>query len=557
MAGTITAIADVIHYPSGTYSSSTKLDQHGFSDVDTIIWYDEQHGALTTNSPTSMPGNSLTGHSVPSFKDDLYDRIHVTPTNFDLGNILALTTQNITVWNAYFSTSVTLNQIIKNVIDDSIDIIEPVPSPVVYTPQQIRTYTLEASEDGPNTSKVTFTFDFDTTDIDVFVTANRIILLYFMPQKNISQTFEWKTTILKSYDMTEKTQKIRNAPREIIDYNYRVEDRFLLSNIIFGSHSLRLVIPRWIQFAELTTAININDTEVYCDVDRLDVNPDDSIFLWKDDDTYEAIKVISVEVDHFVTDPFLNAFSLPTFIYSAAKCVISPIVDFDIYRTNLSSFKIKYKNINQFDVGTNDLPIQLAGYDVLTDARLMQSNTSRFSSNLDVTILDYVSAPFVHKANVSRPNYKFKVAKRLYSYDDIRSFQQWLNKMSGRNGRFYVAGYANQIKPKVDPINGLATTIEIDNINLTRIFTLKIATLYAYLELFDGTYYIKEITSAGVINQTTEDITISSSYGTDIPLSQIKIFDILHFVRMNSDSITFNYETFDQANVSFEVIETR
>lgn len=556
MAGLIQPVTGIIHQPDGTYDATYKLDQHGFSTPDSITIIDQKYGTVTENLPIAQPENAISGHSIQSYIGDLYERIHVTPSNFDLGNILASTQQNIDVWNAYTATSITLNQITKDVVDDSVEITEPLPSPLGFAPQQVRSYTLNVSNKGPNTSDVVFTFDFDVADIDVSVSAIRIVVNYYTPQQNVLYTMEYLTSVIQAYDTSETTQQLRDNPREIIIYEFNSALRSAISNIIASSQFLNVSVPRWTQWADLTTALSVNDIQVYCDLSRLDVNVNDSIFLYRADGTHETIKVISIGVDHYVIDPITQNFALPTVVMSTIIANTEPTVDFDMYAVGGSNFKIKFTSIKPIDVGTYDLPDQHNTYDLLRDGLLMPSSTIKYTSIVGTDLIDYGAGPFEYISRDPDTSMKFQCRVYLDGYDNIRNRQKWINKIAGQNGRFYVVGYGNEFKPKVD-IEATDTSINIDHINFNRIDAIETTTIYVYLELLDGTYYVRELLSATEVDGNTESLALASAFGVAIPVTSIRRFDRLHFVRMVSDSVTFKFERLDVAELMFDVIETR
>lgn len=554
MANTIPILEQVAHWPDGTFSASTLLDQHAFSDVNSYTWIEEVVGTLT-DVPIVQPTQALTGHAIPSFVDDFYGRIHIQPVSVPLGFIGSPILRSIEVWNGDLNANDTLNSLIKLDVDDSIVITEPAPTPLVYLPLQSRTYTLSVSSQGPAESDVTYTFDFVSIDINVNITGNRIILFAFVPEQEVDQDLQWLTTVQRAFDNTETTQQIRDIPRESITYNFRQDNRTAISNNIMGGHAASIGIPKWIQSTPTTAAIALNGTQIFCDISKIDIAPDDTIFISNNDD-FLFTRLLTIEVDHFTIDPSTVAFPVGSLVMRTMITRVSPEATFNLFLTNAADFKIKFDSTDYVDLVPADLPLQFNGYDVLEDANIAPSSKGQFTSNVNTDLVDYVAGRFTYLQRTSNPRLKFRATKFLVGLDDIRDYQKWLFKMAGRNGRFWVMGYSADIQP-LGTILIADTNIPIVNIKLKAVFDLYPDTFYLYLRLKDGTVLIREVSNVIETSSTVETLIMAVSYGQQIEPSDIDIFDRLNFVRMVSDVVRFKYDRPAQCTVDFDVVETR
>ena len=91
----------------------------------------------------------------PSFADDFYNRIHVTPNPINVGNLLAEDTRFITVWNAFFDQKQLLS-VINETDTSGITLTGPFPEPTEFQELEDRIYTLTVSLNGSPLIDATF-----------------------------------------------------------------------------------------------------------------------------------------------------------------------------------------------------------------------------------------------------------------------------------------------------------------------------------------------------------------------------------------------------------------
>src|SRR6185436_1637651 len=134
---------------------------------------------------------------------DWYERIHVEPAEFNLGNIVSETQRPISLWNAFFEPH-TLNNIVA-VGDDGLALTIPHAPPIVFAPLEQIFFTLQIDVNGPAVVDALYSFQFDVGTYDVHVVGVRIVawaweVNWLTP---VTERLSWLTDIEENYDGSE------------------------------------------------------------------------------------------------------------------------------------------------------------------------------------------------------------------------------------------------------------------------------------------------------------------------------------------------------------------
>jgi hypothetical protein len=237
--------------------------------------------SLTYHRLSSALGRGLTGYRLTSFLDDYYDRIHVTPATVDLGTIGGTISRPLSIWNAYRSSSATLNGIVPTNAEGVT--VTGVELPFTLYPQQEIKPTLVVTTEGPPDIAASILFDFtDVTDpLPIIVKGNRAVLLPQIPDEGVTEAYEWLTDISVSIDGTEQRVGLRSAPRR--KQNVQItgttakDVREQLRSLQNAKGRLFLPFFQWAAVAKQRSAPGSN--VIFTDPARLDVRAGDYVVV--------------------------------------------------------------------------------------------------------------------------------------------------------------------------------------------------------------------------------------------------------------------------------------
>lgn len=236
-------------------------------------------GPLVKGSPT-MPAKALSGPILGTYYDDYYDRVHIDPLLFELGNITSPQQRTVSVWNAYPFQTVN-NPDIQLTNAQGISLTGDTP-PLVYTPLQERFYTFNITMDGPPEIDARAQWIFTgVPSWPVVITGMRAIILPFPPEVPVKETWGWLTDIDTSADGHEQRRGLRGGGPRVA-----IQERFLLTDLqdtrdlqgILNVAKGRVFLPYWQYGTKATQESPVNGTTIYVDTTLMDLRGLDYVF---------------------------------------------------------------------------------------------------------------------------------------------------------------------------------------------------------------------------------------------------------------------------------------
>jgi hypothetical protein len=195
---------------------------------------------------------------------DWFERIHVTPSRLDLGNVVSNILKELELFSAYRADNRTWTAFTNNAgAGITILNLPTLPKTIVKLTSFI--VSIQISPSGPPTINGTLDFVFDVTTASVPITGTRIILYGFQPTGSVTERLEWLTDIVKAADGTEQRLALRRYPRQKIEFETllpRDYDRSEFNSFIFDWHSRVFGVPLWWDARKISADVAISDTVV-------------------------------------------------------------------------------------------------------------------------------------------------------------------------------------------------------------------------------------------------------------------------------------------------------
>ncbi|SFL61875.1 hypothetical protein [Azotobacter beijerinckii] len=228
--------------------------------------------ALSTHWPVEANGRAIAGQRMRAFVDDWYDRIHISPAQLDLGNVVSTQTTAVSLWNAYREPRTLLG---VSGLDEGIELSGQLAAPLTFTALQERIWQVAVTPDGAPVLDTTLAWTFDNgATAELRITANRIIAWSFAPDwaDGVLERLTWATDILQSESGVEQRRAIRLAPRREFEAMLYVEgrERQLLDLALFGWGSRTWALPVWPDIQLLDQPVALGATRIACATAGLD-----------------------------------------------------------------------------------------------------------------------------------------------------------------------------------------------------------------------------------------------------------------------------------------------
>lgn len=511
-------------------------------------------GASDNPNIITMVGDAIPSSKlIPQYKEDFYNRIHITPSTIDLGNLLSNQIEFFDVWNAYF---ITQNLSALNFVgsDDGIILTEPIVPPTDFEPLEFRTYQLDFDTSGPSSINLTYTFTFPNDAPTLAVTGNRIIIFAFAPDWSnpVLERLEWATQIIEVENGLEIRNKLRSHPRRTLEYNFimQASEKRLFEQYAWGWKSRVFAIPLWTDCLITTAALSINDTFISVDTtDYTSIINEGIAILWDGFDNVESVEIVSfTSNDLTLIRGLVKNWPQGTKLFPVKSARMLDEITYSQPTDDIIMGSVTFQIIDNLSIPAVDSPL------AYEDAFLLEKLPNRaedveVSLQSKLAILDFgIASPFVD----DRSGYPDQVTS--YSFyatgrQDIWEWRQWLHARAGRWTKFYLTQYSSDFELAQD-ITAAATTITVKDLQYRSFYATHPTKRDIEIVLFDGTIYRRRITGAVAGAPGEEEISIDT-LGVLVTISEVKRISFLHGYRLDADAIEISWVTAGQAQIDF------
>ena len=402
----------------------------------------------------------------------------------------------------------------------------------------------------------------------------------------ITEKYEFKTDIIKSYGGQEQRIALRDEPRHFLSYDYTAMKPFeaqWLRAVVRMKQSSPLYIPMWHTPLYLTEealidskSINIEETSMF------DLRRCIAIIVFKEDN-------IKGENKYYQTLSYGDGGRIGlykklkdglnpknAYIYPLIKCSLQPITGLDYIFSNGTNITINFEDIMEespvkvpykylFDYYDNykgrnihNIPYKHLGENVLTlSPQWVDDSSVTLDIEKNTVKLDNDTGIFLYDSKNNLSYDKSTYNWYLMNKAEINNMIKFFYRIKGMYKSFYMPSWVNDFIP---------------------CFDIKYGQNYIYTE-FDSLYkyylsnnrkkkiiiFTKDLKSyiVDILSLTFETIA-DKKYGklllanpitVDLSLSNIKMISYFNHVRLDSDELQLNYESTQVAQVTLTTKE--
>lgn len=495
--------------------------------------------------------NSFSGAVVANtLFQDVYETIHMLPSEIDLGNMLSSQERTVEVWNAYLTSQ--LLSSITTVGDDGLTLTEPQAAPTTFTPLESRVYTLNISTIGPSVINADYAFNFPNDAAKLNVTGRRVLAFPFPP--NFSQALiehlSWKTDVLSHYDGSEQRIKQRQVAR--MGYEYRLTALGInaqrLKAILWGWQARVFAVPVWTDEGVLQSSVNVDDLVLNINTDDLDYHAGGFVVLLSDTYTLEVVEIESLTATTITLASGLgSAWSAGTKVYPARLARIASDLEFKNTLQGVDGV-VSFDVVDSTNAPAVDFSLTYRGLPVLDRVPNKADGVST-AFKRDMEILDNMTGVVTYD---DRSDF----ANTLQDYHwiekgraNITLLKQWLYARAGRLTPFWVSSWTNDIElARIVADSDLV--IDITYIGYASHLSQGVGRRDIKIELNDGTVFYRRITGSVDNGDQTETLSIDAALGQTVSPVDISIISFMQLHRLDSDTIEIAWRQTDLAECS-------
>lgn len=506
--------------------------------------------------PVEANGQEISGTQHRAFVDDYYYRIHISPKQIDLGNVVSIQTTPVQLWNAHL-TPRTLTSIEGT--DEGILVAgQPVP-PMVFPALKELTWEVSVTPEGQPVLDTIVEWLFDNAEAPgVRITANRIIAWTFVPDwaDGVLERLTWATDILSSESMVEQRRKLRLAPRRELEAPMYVEgrERQLLDLALFGWGARIWALPLWHEIQLLSVTVPAGSLSVHCSTAHLDYR-DGGLAMLRGESAFVSE---TVEIDTVTAGGLLlkretqQSWPAGTRVYPVrpARLTQAPVLQ------RLSDQAIA-ADVAFMITDACDWPAVMPatlyrGRPVLEMRPEESEDLTSSYERLLLTLDSGFTAPLTtDTANRAMPVQSHRWAEMGRA--ERAAYKSLLYALAGRWAAVWVPTHADDLQ-LVATASSLGTTLDVAYVGYTRFAVGKVGRRDIRIELFNGTVFHRRITGSVELDQETERLAIDSALGLQVEPADVMRISWLALFRGNSDAVDIQHQTDSEGLASSQLV---
>lgn len=481
-----------------------------------------------------------------SYANDFYNRIHITPSKVNLGNLTSTAAISFEVFNGYFTpknlTSITTTGANGMTLAGA-------AAPMVFHALQSEMYQVGVSVDGPPDINEVFRFLWSTPSDTAFlnVTGRRIVVFPYISDESTKEVLEWKTQVLQSYNSTEQRVRLRKHPRQSVSAQYPIQASEMTRalNLLYGWLASRWAVPFWAE-AQQSADLLSGFTTIAIDTTDIDIRYGSAILIWETPSKNVTAQVIGF-TDSLVTieKPILQDFTKPWIVPIRIGKTKGHAARHTTGYTGTIEIDFEFTDNWSLGLGTN--PAQYLGEDVCYDRILKEGEFVKDTliSRLDVVDFGGViqtSSPWLY-TKTRRP---FSVIAQ--GLNEVRNLREWLHRRAGKLKPFWMPTFENDLRSKHVGTILSSMTIQDDGYSLYASDRKHIL-----ISTKTGATFIRAIIGFTDIGSELLQIELDSNLNFDA--SEILIISFMSLYRIDSDRIELNWMPNYTVKTVFPVLE--
>ena len=513
-----------------------------------------------------------------TFADHWYERVHALPkTKINFGNILSQKEEDYEIYSSFRETAVQLVDIVNNALPGVLlpNVTPPLSIPALTSILDPTTTDnsggvslgtlvktkIQALIDGLPIFDTTVEFDTDQNDVNLLVSGIRIISIPMEYEVNVKETLSFLTDIITSAEGKEQRISLRKQPRQVFEVEYKLttNDRQRMQAMLMDRMHGQFGFPLYHEQVALTSSVSIGTTNYpITGGDSVDFRIGGLAAIITDANTFDIISIVAT-TDTVITgsDPSINAYPAGTGIMPMRIVRMLRSVTGRRHTNKLEVFRITFE-VTENDIGA------LAGS---TTPGFWSLYNSRVLFD-DCNVVNGDSLQEEYSRRIFRINNQTGIVKQDSTWDlykrthakgfvarnraEIIQLRKVLLALRGRQKAFYIPTFIEDLEVKAQ-LTISTNTMDIERIDYERFVVSRRPKKIFRITFTDDTSLVRVIQSVVSVGDTTERLTLDTTWIATRPVSEIKRIEFYELVRFDSDSIVLTYPRIGLASVVTQV----
>lgn len=503
--------------------------------------------------------------------NEWFEKLIVKPPRIDLGNVLQSQVRDLELMNTFRAPKQLLAwQLFDNNTNGGITInnLPALPTTIPFFSSIILEVSISTAGPPSISGSLDFTFSAPVFPLvtEVPVTGNRITIFQYRPQAPIKEELLFKTDIIRNQDGSEQRVRVREAPRQKLNFAVRKDDelsRDKINTVLYDWQARVFGVPIWFELKPLDADIPAASFNISVDTADADYRVGGLVMLFAGEGAgeFEVLEIDSIDPNLITTStPIANDFAAAnTIVMPVRTAFTKPQTAAARFATGPTDFEIEFvvlDNVDLADLGTFNT-YQGKGQSVakpfLDDLNFMPGRTIAEGYRRRVVRLDVESGPPTQYSpwEKSKPNYQF--GYEAITQAEVWRWRQLAHYLRGSQLSFYVPTGRTDFKLVAD-VGDTSVFMDVENAG----FVLFIGSVVPRGDIRfvrkDGTTSLHQLTGATEISPTVERISFTPAISGTLFLDNVERVEYVTLSRIDGDSVTLNHRRPGEARLDFKTI---
>jgi hypothetical protein len=496
-----------------------------------------------SGQPITLSAHSVVVFHVQSFEDDFYDRIWRIPESLDFGYVPSLSTRSVKFWNAWYSQSVTLTSI--DALDDEGLTLDADTPPQVFLPSEQRTYSVDATPDGPPNIDATYTFNFGSVPVPLSVTGVRIVPWTYEPNwiEPVLERPSWLTDVQTHHDGSEQRRQLRGGARVEWQFTYDVDGdrRRLIENEIFAFGSRIWAVPVFTDEQQLGAPLAIGAQSIPVAAAGMDYHVGGLGMLLLSDGTAEAFQVDAIGSDSIDLKSQLElAWPANSKVFPARACYLLDPRGYSRFTREYVRGIARFQTAEEVDA-EELIEATYRGRPVLTDEpNWLDAPTIDFAHKIGRVDYNVGRAFVFDHAGIALP--AIRVLWTALDRAESEFLHQFIWARRGRQKSLWVPTWSADLR--VLAYDNSTAHLDVAFCGLVDLAAASVHRKDLRIQLTDGSVLYRRITSvATVVEGVSERAFLDQSLGQVLTSEQFDRLSWLILMRLDQDTVEIAWST--------------
>lgn len=516
-------------------------------------------GSLTDTQPIAEAPVDHDGVAAPAYGFlDFFNRVHLSTTRIDVGNLVSSQVRHVYVFNAYFEDRTVSG--VSGAGAGGIDLTAPGAYPLTLPPFTELDFVLSISSVGPPSIEATFTFDLDVADQSVAVVGRRVIPWFVAPnwQSPVVERLRWKTDVLPHYDGSEQRIGLRPAGARWeweFDFDALAGQARTLENGVYAWGARAWALPIWPDGQALGSTLALGSTEIPCTPATRDYHVGGLAVILLDGE-FEAFEVEAVGASSITA-------ALPTGREWPGSAMVFPA------RTARLMDRLSLTRMTGDHLaGTARFRCEEAlsrtaesaglyrGFPVLTRTPNWEDDPeATYARRLAEIDLEIGGVSWEDESDLAEVLFGYRVT--VTSRAQLEALRAFLFARQGRRRALWVPTFARDLIVVSDPVASGATNIDVQACGYTDYASAGVNRRDLRIELRSGTVLYRRVTGSSKVDAATERLTIDSALGISVAAQDFAAVSWMALARLDTDAVDIEYWSSEVADARLPLRSVR